>query len=333
MKSTGTRSFGAMAGILSAAMLCVSVAWADEPAAPETSPPLIEPTPESSSGSETGVVQERGVIHVVPSLKPADALGQRPTTAPDNRYVAPTQNLTLVANALRLNHKSLTTLVTIQQGLPVTQPVEISIGYYSPAGNNRITQSYVAGAGNRFLYNDREGDGKMRRIRLDVSLMEPKPGGQPATFSFSWQVDLDPLYDVTISPLNFSLIDNCDITGNSEIRFVWWAPDDLPQNPHTFNFTTRVGRSTTISQIAWARAELSTQTNLRQLSFYFWEKDTIHPSSGFRAPERPSLNNLVPGKTGVVKGNLTDVASSNKQDCRAYFEYTITYALRTYPYL
>jgi len=279
---------------------------------------------------------------IVPGITgPAtDAMGQRPTTAaPDNRYVAPTQNLTLVANALRLNYKSLTTFVTIPQGLPVTQPVEVSIGYYSPAGLygpgfQRMTQSYVRSAGNRFLNNDPEGDGKVRRMRVDISLRESNPGGQPVTFSFSWQVDLDPLYDVAISPLHFSLSDNCDIAGNSEIRFVWWAPDDPSQTPHTFNFSTQVSRSTVINQFAWARQEVSALNNLRQLYFYFWEKDTIHPTFGFRAPGGGAVvNNLVPGKTKVVEGNLTDEASSNKQDCRAYFEYTITYTLRLYPYL
>ena len=76
---------------------------------------------------------------------------------------------------------------------------------------------------------------------------------------------------------------------------------------------------------------MSALNNLRQLYFYFWEKDDFHPTSGFRAPERATLNNLVPGKTKVLKGNLTDSASSNKQDCRAYFEYTMRYTLRLYP--
>ena len=333
---------------------------------PASSPSTVQEEPRAAD--DQGEVVERGILRrdhrvhpkvlppsqtspspfgqpapklLVPGMTgpPTDALGQRPTTtASDNRYVGPTANLTAVANALKLRHKSLTTLVIIEPNVPVTQPVEISIGYYSPAGVyppgfQRITQSYGRGTGNRFLNNDPEGDGKVRRMRLDISLREPNPAGQPFTFSLSWQVDLDPLYDVKISPLKFSLIDNCDIVGNSEIRFVWWAPDDPSEKPHTFNFTTRTGQLTTISQIAWAHAEVSAPNNLRQLYFYFWEKDDVHPSFGFQAPLHATLNNLVPGKTTVIKGNLTDMANSNKQDCRAYFEYPITYTLRSYPYL
>ncbi|BCA54524.1 hypothetical protein W02_16640 [Nitrospira sp. KM1] len=76
-------------------------------------------------------------------------------------------------NALRLKRKSLTTLITADPNLPVTQPVEISIGYFSAAGTNGITQSYVRTTGNRFLYNDNEGDGKPRSISISISLREP----------------------------------------------------------------------------------------------------------------------------------------------------------------
>lgn len=341
------------------ALLTTGVALAtDGPPAPSTT--VQE---ESAPASEAGDVQEeRAVIRdhrtkpgtfappqTTPSspIAPAPnvwALTPSPYSAPrpgssiaqPDRGVAPTVNLSQVAYAIAVRSKSLTTLVTVPPGLPVTQAVEISIGYYSPAGMyppgfQRITQSYVRGTGNRFLNNDPEGEGKPRRLRMDISLREPKPGGTFYTHAFSLEQDLDPLYDVTISPLTFSLIDNCDVAGNSEIRFEWWAPDAPDQKRRTFSFTTRVGRSTTISQIAWARAEVSARNNLRQLSFLFWEKDDVHPATGFRAPEQRSRNNLVPGKTKVVKGNLTDSDLSNKQDCRAYFEYTVTYTLRLYP--
>ena len=74
--------------------------------------------------------------------------GRRATALGPDRHQAPTANLTLVANGLRLKYKSLTTLVVAPPNIPVTQPVEISIGYYSPAGSQRITQSYVRSTGN-----------------------------------------------------------------------------------------------------------------------------------------------------------------------------------------
>jgi hypothetical protein len=56
----------------------------------------------------------------------------------------------------------------------------MSIGYYSPAGNERITQLYNARDGNRFLYHDKEGDGKPRRLTVAITFTERLPGGEAA---------------------------------------------------------------------------------------------------------------------------------------------------------
>lgn len=79
-------------------------------------------------------------------------------------YQGPTDNLTKVANAVEVRFKSLTTIVQFKPGLAVTQPVDISVGYYSPAGSYRVTQTYSPGSGNRFLYGDNEGEGQTRHF-------------------------------------------------------------------------------------------------------------------------------------------------------------------------
>jgi hypothetical protein len=219
---------------------------------------------------------------------------------------------------------SLTTLVTVAPGLALTQPVEISIGYYSPAAVNRITQSYVAGTGNRFLHNDFEGDGKPRRMRVDISLSEPKPGGGFHTFAFSTQVGLDPLYDVTLSPLQFFLQNDCDPFGNSEIRFSWHSPDD---QFHQFYFSTGSDKPTIIERFAWARIEVSTAENLHRPVMWFWEED---PVIGYIPFHLPSDTNLVPGQTKTVKGFLQ---AADENICFALVEHTITYTLRFSPFL
>ena len=185
-----------------------------EGTAPENSGTVQEPgLITDDHHSDTGGIQERGI---------ADKLqGTMGKTFVQAQYQAPTANLTLVANALRLSYKSVSTLVTVAPNLPVTQPVEISIGYYSPAGNERITQSYVRASGNRFLYNDKEGDGKPRTMNISISLREPKAGGGFDTFAVNWQTPLDPLYDVSIGPFTFDLISKCDAVGKSEILFTW----------------------------------------------------------------------------------------------------------------
>jgi hypothetical protein len=288
------------------------------------SPPPVQeeqsPPPETAPTPEAGEVQERGLAPRIP-------LGAMPQL----QRVGPTPSLTAVANGFALRHKSVTTLLIVAPNLPVTETVEISIGYYSPAGTKRITQSYVRGTGNRFLYNDLEGDGKPRQMRIDISLLEPNPGGQPYTFAFSMHVNLDPLYDVTISPLKFDLISNCDTAGDSEVGLNWCSPHELA--PQRYNFSTRAGRRNTIGQFAWSRAEVSASNNLRRervANFADIDHPLVGGAHGFEsAGSCGGLTNLVPGKTQTVKGNRKAANGS----CEAYFEYTITYTLRWYPHL
>lgn len=294
-------------------------------AAPNEAPPVNEPAPaavepaptkpavqeEPAPPAEAGDIQERGLVpKVVPGGVTGGVLGG--TAAPPPRMVGPTYNLTEVANAFSLRHKSLTTLITVAPNLPVTQSVEISIGYYSPAGTQRITQSYVAGTGNRFLYLDNGGDGKPRRMRVDISLREPKPGGGFSTFSFPMQVDLDPLYDVSISPLTFKLLSGCDELSYSDIWLYWYSPD---HSRREVKFDLRAGQTRTFPQFAWARAEVSASHNLHRPSIAWTEEDLI----AFR------LANLVPGKTEQVT-YVQDI-----HDCNAAISYAFTYTLRWYP--
>jgi hypothetical protein len=255
-----------------------------------------------------------------------------PTTggnALPDRYTAPTANLTAVANALKLRHKSLTTVFTIQPGLQVTRLVEISIGFYSATGHDRITQTLGVERGNRFLYNDPEGDGRPRQIRADIALRELQPGGQ--FFTFSRQVDLDPLYDVRLSPLRFQLQDRCDLLGDAEITLHWYAPDNIE---HSRSFNTSQFDFTYINEFAWNRGEISRAANLHLTSVWFSEHD---PESIRFCPtgHHPNPNNLVPGSTRTITGHLTDACPDNPLSltCSANVVWTITYTLRLYPSL
>jgi hypothetical protein len=266
-----------------------------------------------------GDVQERGVPFKTPGVSGGLSTHRL-------RYDAPTPSLTEIANAFQLRHKSLTTLVTVPPNLPVTRPVEISIGYSSPAGVQRITQSYVRSTGNRFLYNDPEGNGKPRRMTMSITLSEPNPGGQTFTFPLKIEADLDPLYDVRISPLQFSLISNCDAVGNSEIWLYWQSPDRQILQQH---YSARPGQALSLGRFEWARSEISSsQQLLREEVLGFLDEDYVSLDQKFstRIPGGPAL---IPGKTQKVKGNR----KAENDSCQLYFEYTINYSLRFYPYL
>ena len=326
----------------------------DEPPTP-AAPAQTEPAqlPDAAAATDSGDVQERAVIRdhrtmpgtFAPSTSPPPMATPTPkiltpgfvapldgTLLPADRYQAPTANLTMVANGLRLKYKSLTTLIVAPPNLPVTQPVEISIGYYSPAGNQRITQSYVRSTGNRFLYNDKEGDGKPRHMTISVSLREQLPNGEWATYALPWQADLDPLYDVAMGPFAFDLISKCDAVGKSEIIFTWYSPD---RQYHKFKFSTRAGSRTTIGPFAWARPEVSWSQQLFREQAEFYDEDNVVtemlwaclPSGCGFSITGLNTNHLLTAKTQLVKGNL----KARNDDCQAYFEYSMTKTLRFIP--
>lgn len=337
------------------------------PSSPSPEPPAPASTNQGNSApaTEEGAIQDRGVFRefrkqavpfppsqgappptvgippkgmVTPNVQnkpPALALPdvRLGTAIPFGQpYQGPTANLTMVANALKLKRKSLTTLVTVDPNLSVTQPVEISIGYYSPAGSNRITQSYVRTTGNRFLYNDKEGDGKPRTMTISISLREPKPGGGYETFAVDWQAYLDPLYDVSIGPFAFDLISRCDAVGKSEILFGWYSPD---WQYHKHRFSMRAGSRTTISQFAWSRSEVSWSYPLFLAQTEFFDEDNaatemlwscLPAGCGFSI-HLPPKTPLLTGTTALVRGNL----KARTDSCQAYYEYRMTKTLRWYP--
>ena len=330
---------------------------------PEPPAPASTNQGDSATTTEEGAVQERGVFRdfrkqAVPftpapgvppppvaipprSMVTPNVQDAPPVALPDVRlgtaipfgqpYQAPTANLTLIANALKLRRKSLTTLVTVDPNVPVTQPVEISIGYYSTAGNNRITQSYLRSSGNRFLYNDKEGDGKQRTMTISITLSESKPGGGYEVFAVNWQRLLDPLYDVSIGPLDFDLISRCDAVGKSEILFGWYTPD---RQYRKYRFSMRAGRRTVIPQFAWSRSEVSWSHPLFLAQAEFFDEDNavtemlwscLPAGCGFSIPIPPQTP-LLTGTTSLMRGNL----KARNDSCEAYYEYTMTKTLRWY---
>lgn len=265
-----------------------------------------------------GEIQERGI-----PLKPlAGAIRKA------EGFVGATDNITKVGRAVQVRTKSLTTLVVVAPGVAVTQPVTISIalGGYGPT---RQTQTYVASSGNHFLHTDTEKDGKPRRAFADITLSEPKPGGGIYTSTIPGSVMLDPLYDITVSPLSVKLIDDCDAYGDSDLYVDWYSPDD---QYHHISFKTRArNAATTINAFAWARAEVGALANLHLPTYYVTELDlgeSIDPK--YKGPG-PSNVNLLPGTTKDFSAKV-NVLTHQKQ-CRANVQYTITYKLRWYPFL
>jgi len=245
-------------------------------------------------------------------------------------WIGPTDNITKVANAIQVQAKSLNTFVSISPGLALSKPVTISVAYLSPrpvAGNERKTQTYVPSAGNRFLYGDPEGDGKSRKVHLDITLSESRPGGGVYSFNVPADLMLDPLYDVTISPVVFTLVRGCSNVGANQIDLHWYAPDNSADGKYqTVRFATQEGERFAIREFSWARSEVSATANLHKVVVWY-EETGIH--GGFGPRRGLEQANLIPGKTQTSFAGLVD-SMGGTQDCQATLDYTVTYQLRAY---
>ena len=345
----------------------VSQGLADQPAAPSRSsevphgagakeasgaeavPLVVERQP--GPPVEAGDVQERTGIHdhrtqpgIVTPSRPAPPSDGQPLPLPNSP--APTLNLAAVANAMRYDYKSLSTVVTVPPGLPLSKPVTISIGYF-PSGvvgygsrcQQRATQTYTSSVGNTLLCALPEGDGQPRHLHLDITLSEPKPGGGAVSYNIPVEMDLDPLYDVTISPLIFTLITGCSIVGANQIDLKWAAPDDFDSVlsylfPSGTHFATKERETFTIREFSWARSEVSAAANLHKVAVRYEQIGLDLLGFPFGAPPgaRPGfgpLENLVPGKT--QRSNQGPVSGyHDSADCKATLDYTVTYIFRGY---
>ena len=253
--------------------------------------------------------------------------GQQPMVKDaGRRYVGPTPNITAVANALTVRAKSLTTLVRVQPGLVLTRPVTIIVDYSSPAGQNRITHTYTPRNDNRILYNDPVGNRYPRQMTMSITLTEDNPGGQPFTYSFPpGKLTLDPLFDVSITPLRFTMTSKCDRFGNSEIKFMWYSPEAKYREK---GFSTKKGRLVTIGEFAWTKQEVSASAKLLWPTWAFIEKDRqIMTPQQWSIPKQ-DLKLLPSTASGYVGRSLRE--ASGKSGCAADIAFDVTVQVHQY---
>jgi len=318
----------AIAAFLNGVDLVVEAADVSSPAPTSVVEQQAQP-PSASPAPDQDAIQERGLLPGVT----APIVPQGGVVSPGDRYRAPTPSLTSVANAIRITFRSVSVNLRVPPNLPVTVPVEISVGYFSSAHTQRLTQPYVQGTGTLIRYNDQEGDGKPRPIRLDITLRE-LPNGQ--SFTFSPQFTLTPLYDVHTSSLTFRLEHDCDLVGKSEIDLQWRSPDD---QFHSVSFSLRALESRLFTDFVWSGNQLSANANVHEVPIRFFEKDPHVPGGVYRPPLDPTGTPLLPGQTQqfdylLTQGNVGPYHQTTNVDlnkCQARLKYDITRTLLTFP--
>jgi hypothetical protein len=228
---------------------------------------------------------------------------------------APSNNLAWIARALETRSRSTTAQLTVPAGIPVTNPVEISVLF----GDHRISQTYNPATGNRFRHDLPALDGTKRRETAQVHLVDKAPGGK--TYTMPVQINIEPLYDVTVSPLDLRILTRCDLVGPVNVE-AWWQ--NVEGNVR--NWREDVVVSGRIQQFggAWFEVSIAEGLLVPQVA---WLDDDF---GGFAAPAFPGTGEpLLPGTSGIISW-VQDEAGG---DCNAALTYSKTITLRTYPNL
>jgi hypothetical protein len=239
--------------------------------------------------------------------------GTTGTNAPAGPFSnAPTENLFRIASHLSLRQKSVTSVVTVPAKLGITSPVEISILF----GTQRITQNYSEANGNRFRFDFDALDGTVRRENVAISLRDDTPTG-PKTYPVLRTVDLEPLFDVTISPLGFIALDVCDPLSPADPVISWV---DAEGTRHDVELDGNAGRITAGFAGTWQ--EVGASRGLTTPDPIWFEDDPLE----FGAPPSPGPP-VLPGQSHHVR-KIDDGG-----DCDGRFDYDVTLSLRRYPAL
>jgi len=258
-----------------------------------------------------------------PGIPPAPGGSQN--APPDLNPSGPTANLTRVANALRVSSSSIQVAVFVAAGLNLTARVDIS-ALFGVQGQ-RVTQTYDNARGNVLVGTYPERNGERRFEEVIVSLLELDANGNGTPHAVRLRAEVKPLYDVTLSPLTFTLTSDCDEAGDNEPRIAWRNPDNTTGHA---SFSVPYGEPYTIAAFGKTFAGAAQEPNAWGLPTFSFREDDPDPF-GFSKPLRPPpafSEYLLPGTTTRTVKKL--IVAQNDSFCQANIQYTITYQLRLY---
>lgn len=302
-------------------------------AAPPTSAPPAAPTSETTPPASPGTDPQTPVTGdaAAPPSGPVIHKGvvfPGSTEAPKPTAAAPTAALSSIADATVIRSRSVSTIVTVPAGLPVTDPTEISI-LFGFSGSSRLTQTYDPAAGNRFVFNFAAGDGAARTENVAVSLADRAVEG--AHFGFVAKVPVEPLYDATLSPLTFTLVNDCDfdfagLYAQDSEPVIHWG-DDRGQEA-TGELSMRAFNTITINRFARTLTAISAKDAITAPTVWWDEIDDVPQIPiGFTAHARDG-GPLLPSTTTHTESFSTH--ADTDEACNGTFRYSQTVTLLTY---
>jgi len=248
-------------------------------------------------------------------------------------YFAPTESLTKVANAITLRTYSLYILTEALPGLGLTKPVSVTVKYNSYQGgystNKVVTGTYHEVWGLRLVLDDDEVFGTVRQGDVRVELFEPQDStqgvGTPLGKSFDldlFRFNLDPLYDVNVSPIQVTLIEACPQLTGGAIGVRWSSPDNR-EHDSTIDFLT--AKTVLVTGSQWNAQAVSASSNyhIPYVGLYI-----------FGAGNAPTKTNLIPaplaGGTLMAAQDIKFQLRDTNRHCAVQIGYVIYRKLTRY---
>ena len=237
---------------------------------------------------------------------------------------APTQNLANLSRNMWVASKSVDAAVHFDRGL--TTPganVLITVSFTDRQGVwARITQNYNNTSGNRFATTFDVFEGGARQVLVDASMTERTATGATYTYHAGRSFSMRPLWDVTLSPLKFTLLSDCDSVGDSEI----WLYFSHSAAYGTVLFDLSAGQSHFVNEFAKTWTEVGVSDDLRVPIVHFSEQDPWAPTKTYSGQQLSEYRLLPPG----FSYHESYVVSESGNQCQARIEYDNIFTLRHY---
>ncbi len=289
-----------------------------DPAAPPTSTPAAPPTstpatpPTSAPATPPPPAAHKGVIIATPTPHPATA-------------AAATDLLTGLANTITVKSKSVTTIGWVPAGVFAAGGDEVSILF---GLGPRQTQSYDPLRGNTFRFDFPVGDGSPRQENVAISLADFAAGGH---YGFVRKVPVEAHYNATISPLRFTLINDCDFnlaglfSSTNEVKISW--SDD--RGDARQELLMAAGQTKAVDAFGHTVTDVTARDGLQLPFVSFEELDAELPFPPYNFPDpvaaKPQPPLLPDSRTVQFTSH-----SPGDEFCNGTFIYATTVTLQTY---
>jgi hypothetical protein len=300
-----------------------------DPGDPPDERPAEEPAPEELPDAGAGPAPQSATCSDPAGLvgAPPDAPCPSPTQPQAPPPQAGPTHFAAVQQATTVKAKSVTTIITVPPHLGGTFTISVRTG----SDTNPVVfgnATYNDATGNSFVYDWPLGDGANRDEVVWVDLTE---AGQSYSF-IRHNIPVNPLWDVTQSPLAVKLNTDCDG------EYLGWYPSSEPdvgwvddRGHHNRELSLSAGESTTMPEFARTLTAVGTPGGPKLPVFHFWENDT-DPFSFHSDPSGDSSSNppVLPRPASGTTHAHHHLVAGNDGFCTVEVDYDVTATLRTY---